>query len=149
MNYALLGKRTPKIDGLAKATGGARFSNDIILPRMLYGKILRSPYPHARILHIDTGRAKGLPGVKAVVTGKDTAGVRFGVFRETRDQYAIPIDKVRYIGDEVAAVAAVDEDIAEEALGLIKVDYEVLPAAFDPLEAMKPGAPLLHEGVER
>ncbi|MDO8692134.1 MAG: xanthine dehydrogenase family protein molybdopterin-binding subunit [Dehalococcoidia bacterium] len=149
MAYSVLGKRTPKMDGPAKATGGARFSNDIVLPRMLHGKILRSPHPHARILHIDTSLAMKLAGVKAVVTGKDTAGVKFGVFRETRDQYAIPIDKVRYIGDEVAAVAAVDEDTAEEALGLIRVEYGVLAPAFDPLEAMKPDAPLLHEGVER
>ncbi len=149
MALAVVGTRTPKIDGPAKAIGAARYSNDIILPRMLFGKILRSPYPHARIVHIDASRAKSLPGVKAVVTGKDTAGVKFGVFRETRDQYAIPIDKVRYIGDEVAAVAAVDEDTAEEALELIKVEYEVLPAVFDPLEAMGPGAPLVHDGVER
>ncbi|MDP2660499.1 MAG: molybdopterin-dependent oxidoreductase [Dehalococcoidia bacterium] len=149
MAYSVLGKRTPKVDGPAKATGAARFSNDIVLPRMLYGRILRSPHPHARILHIDASLAVRLAGVKAVVTGKDTAGVKFGVFRETRDQYAIPIDKVRYIGDEVAAVAAVDEDTAEEALGLIRVEYEVLAAAFDPLEAMKPDAVLLHEGVER
>jgi 4-hydroxybenzoyl-CoA reductase alpha subunit len=149
MEYSVLGKRTPKIDAVAKATGAARFSNDMILPRMLYGKILRSPYPHARILHVDVERALRLPGVKAVVTGRDTAGVKFGVFRETRDQYALPLDKVRYIGDEVAAVAAVDEDTAQEALELIRVEYEVLPAVFDPLEAMRDGAPQLHEGVER
>lgn len=148
MEYAVVGKRIPKLDGLAKVTGSARFSSDIILPRMLYGKILRSPYPHARILNVDTSRARQLLGVKAVVTGKDTAGVKFGVFRETRDQYAIPIDKVRYIGDEVAAVAAVDEDTAEEALSLIRVDYDVLPPALDPIEAMKPGASLVHDDVE-
>lgn len=149
MDYAVLGKRTPKLDGVAKASGSARFSRDLILPRMLYGGILRSPHAHARILNIDTRRAARLPGVKAVVTGKDTAGVKFGVFRETRDQYALPIDKVRYIGDEVAAVAAVDEDTAQEALTLIQVDYEVLPPVFDPVEGMKPGAPLVHDGVER
>lgn len=148
MEYTVVGRRTPKIDGPAKATGSARFSNDIILPRMLCGKILRSPHPHARILNIDTSRAERLSGVKAVITGKDTARVKFGVYRETRDQYAIPIDKVRYVGDEVAAVAAIDGDIAEEALDLIKVDYELLPAVFDPLEAMKPAAPLVHDGVE-
>lgn len=148
MDYAVLGKRTPKIDGVAKATGSARFSRDMILPRMLYGRILRSPHAHARILNIDTSRAASLPGVKAVITGRDTAGVKFGVFRETRDQYALPIDIVRYIGDEVAAVAADDEDAAQEALELIAVDYEVLPAVFDPLEAMRPGAPLVHDGVD-
>ncbi|HLB12396.1 MAG TPA: aldehyde oxidase, partial [Dehalococcoidia bacterium] len=141
MDYALVGKRTPKIDGVAKATGSAHFSRDVILPRMLYGRILRSPHAHARILNVDTIRAARLPGVRAVITGKDTAGVKFGVFRETRDQYALAMDKVRYVGDEVAAVAAEDEDTAQEALELISVDYEVLPAVFDPLEAMKPGAP--------
>ncbi len=149
MDYAVVGKRTPKLDAVAKATGSGRFSRDLILSRMLYGSILRSPHAHARILKIDTSRAARLPGVKAVVTGKDTAGVKFGVFKETRDQYALAIDKVRYIGDEVAAVAAVDEDTAEEALGLIVVEYEVLPPVFDPVEGMKPGAPLVHDGVER
>ncbi len=149
MDYAVLGKRTPKIDGVAKATGSARFSRDLILPRMLYGRILRSPYAHARILSIDTSRAARLPGVKAVLTGKDTAGVKFGVFRETRDQYALPMDKVRYIGDEVAAVAAADEDTAQEALELIRVEYEVLPAVFDPLDGMEPSAPQVHDGVDR
>jgi 4-hydroxybenzoyl-CoA reductase subunit alpha len=112
---------------------------------MLSGKILRSPYAHARILHIDTSRAERLPGVKAVVTGKDTAGVRYGVFPHTRDELALTLDKVRYVGDEVAAVAAVDEDTAQEALGLIRVEYELLPAVFDPFEAMREGAPQLHD----
>jgi CO/xanthine dehydrogenase Mo-binding subunit len=112
---------------------------------MLHAKILRSPYAHARILNIDTSKAERLPGVKAVVTGQDIAGVRWGVFRYTRDQAMLAIDKVRYLGEDVAAVAAVDEDTALEAIGLIEVEYEELPAVFDPMEAMKEGAPLVHD----
>ncbi len=145
MEYAVVGKRTPNIHGATKATGAARFSGDITLPRMLFGKILRSPLAHARIRNIDTSRAERLPGVKAIITGKDTAGIKYGVFPQTRDELALALDRVRYIGDEVAAVAAVDEDTAEEALGLIRVDYEALPAVFDPVEAMEPGAPQIHE----
>lgn len=149
LEYSLIGKRIPRTDSLEKATGQARYFADIAPPRMLYGKILRSPYPHARILHIDTSRAASLPGVRAIVTGKDTAGVKVGVFRETRDQYLLPPDKVRYAGEEVAAVAAIDEEVAQEALELIKVEYEVLPAVFDPVEAMQEGAPQLHDHIER
>lgn len=146
--YSLVGKRVPRIDSVAKATGDARYTADLVLPRMLHGKILRSPHAHARILNIDTSRAERLPGVKAVVTGRDIAGVKWGVFRYTQDQTLLAVDKVRYIGEDVAAVAAVDEDTALEALELIKVEYEVLPAVFDPIEAMKPGAPRIHDHVE-
>ena len=145
MEYSVVGRRVPNIHGAAKATGAARFSGDITLPRMLFGKILRSPLAHARILNIDTSRAERLPGVKSVIIGKDTEGIKYGVFPQTRDELALALDRVRYIGDELAAVAAVDEDAAQEALGLIRVDYEPLPAVFDPLEAMKPGAPQIHE----
>ncbi len=144
-DYATVGKRLPKVDSQVKVTGEARFTADMTLPKMLHGKILRSPHPHARILSVDTTGAERLMGVKAVITGKDTLGVRFGIHA---DQQALAVDKVRYIGDEVAAVAATHEDLAEEALSLIKVEYEPLPAVFDPLEAMKPGAPQIHEGVE-
>jgi len=147
--YSLVGKRLPRQDSVAKATGQGRYTNDIVLPRMLHGKLLRSPHPHARILRIDTTRAERLPGVKGVVTGKDTAGVKYGVMGATRDQYALAMDKVRYMGEEVAAVAAVDEETAEEALALISVEYELLPAVFDPEEAMQEGAPLLHDHMER
>jgi 4-hydroxybenzoyl-CoA reductase subunit alpha len=115
---------------------------------MLRGKILRSPYPHARILHIDTRRALRLPGVKAVVTGRDTLGVRFGVLAtvaKLMDRQPLAVDRVRYIGDEVAAVAAVDEETAEEACSLIQVEYEPLPAVLDPLRAMEAGVPQLHD----
>ncbi|MBI4331178.1 MAG: molybdopterin-dependent oxidoreductase [Chloroflexi bacterium] len=145
MDYELIGKRVPRTDSWDKAAGLAKYTGDLNLPGMLQGKILRSPHPHARILNIDKSRAERLPGVKAVITGRDTTGFRFGVFRQTRDQYFLPLDRVRYAGEEVAAVAAVDEDTAEEALSLIEVEYEVLPAVFSPEEAVKPGAPLIHD----
>ncbi len=145
-DYSFIGKSMPRVDARAKVTGEAKFSADLKLPRMLVGKVLRSPHAHARILQIDTSRARALSGVKALVMGKDTHGERWGVFRYTQDQQFLPMDKVRYIGEEVAAVAAVDEDVALEALDLIKVEYEELPAVFDPMEALTPGAPLIHEG---
>ena len=148
--YSVVGKALPRVDGVAKATGQAEFTYDLVLPKMLWGKILRSPYPHARILNIDTGEAEKLPGVKAVITGKDTGPIRFGFVDTPRypaDQFPLAIDKVRYVGDEVAAVAAVNKDIAGEALALIKVDYEELPAVFDPEEAMKDGAPEIHAEI--
>ena len=140
-----IGKKVPRVDALIKATGSARFTNDISLPNMLCGKILRSPYPHARILSIDTTKARGLPGVKAIITGKETPAEKYGVFPDSRDQYLLAKEKVRYLGEEVAAVAAVDEEIAQKALDLIKVDYEPLTPVFDPLEALKDGAPVIHE----
>ncbi len=147
--HTLVGQRVIRIDSLDKATGQARYTADLTLPRMLHAKVLRSPHAHARILNIDTSRAERLPGVKAVVTGSDTAGERWGVFRYTRDQQLLTVDKVRYIGEDVAAVAAEDEDTAREALELIEVDYDVLPAVFDPIEAMQEGAPQIHEHAER
>jgi 4-hydroxybenzoyl-CoA reductase subunit alpha len=115
---------------------------------MLHAKILRSPHAHARILNIDTSRAERLPGVRAVITGRDIAGVKWGVFSYTRDQAMLAVDKVRYLGEDVAAVAAVDEDTALEAMKLIEVEYEELPAVFDPVEAMKEGAPRVHDHAE-
>jgi CO/xanthine dehydrogenase Mo-binding subunit len=144
-DYAYIGKNMPRVDSRAKVTGEALFTADLTLPRMLVGKILRSPHPHARILNIDTSRALALPGVKAVVTGKDTLGRKWGVFRYTQDQEFLTTDKVRFIGEEVAAVAALDEETALEALRLIQVEYEVLPPVFDPMAAMAPDAPLIHE----
>ena len=144
---SFVGKSVPRKDGMEKATGRALYTVDMVLPGMLWGRILRSPYPHARILNIDTSRAEKLPGVKAVITGKDTSGIKHGFVETPRyppDQYPLAIDRVRYIGEEVAAVAAIDEYVAEEALSLIQVDYEELPAVFDPEEAMKPGAPEIH-----
>lgn len=141
----LVGKNMDRVDGPSKASGETIYTADLALPRMLAGKILRSPYPHARILRIDTAAAERLSGVKAVVTGREASPAKWGVFRYTQDQQFLPADKVRFVGEEVAAVAAIDEDIAEEALRLIAVEYEELPAVFDIGEATRPGAPLVHE----
>jgi 4-hydroxybenzoyl-CoA reductase alpha subunit len=143
--YDVVGQPTPKKDGTLKALGSAEYADDISMPGMLHGKLLRSPHSHARIVHIDTSRAEVLPGVRAIVTGKDFPGVKYGNLPQTRDYLPLAVDTVRYIGEEVAAVAAIDEDTAEEALDLIEVEYEPLPAVFDPEEAMRPGAPLLHD----
>ena len=145
MEYSVVGKSVPRIDTFPKAVGQAQFVEDIVLPRMLHGKVLHSPLPHARILNVDTSRAERLPGVKGVVTGAGIPKRTFGIVPKAHDQYALEVEKVRYIGDNVAAVAALDEETAEEALSLIRVDYEPLPALFDPEDAMKPGAPLIHE----
>ena len=144
-DYAIIGKPVPKKDAWIKVTGEAKYADDLFLAGMLHGKLLRSPHPHAKISHIDTSRAEKLAGVRAVITGKDFPGVKYGNMPQTRDYLPLAIDKVRYIGDEVAAVAAIDEEIAEEALDLIRVEYEPLPAVFDAEEAMKPGAPQLHD----
>ena len=125
-----------------KVTGKVIYGTDVKFAGMFYGKVLRSPLPHARILDVDTSRALRVPGVKAVVTGKDLRPLMGGASRIS-PYYCF--DKVRYIGDPVAGVAAVDEETAEEALDLIRVDYEELPAVFDPVEAMSPDAPVLHE----
>ncbi|MGA3174622.1 MAG: xanthine dehydrogenase family protein molybdopterin-binding subunit [Syntrophorhabdales bacterium] len=142
---SIIGKSAGRVDTAAKATGEALYTADLSLPRMLVGKVLRSPFAHARIRAIDTSRAERLPGVKAVVTSADSTGEKWGVFRYTQDQAFLPPDKVRFIGEEVAAVAAIDEDTALEALTLIKVDYEELPALFTMEEAMRPGAVLIHD----
>ena len=142
MKYVVIDTPLHNIDGPAKVTGAAQYTFDITLPNMLYGKVLRSPHPHAKILNIETSKAERLIGVKAVVTGKDTLGVKQGIWRrykELCDEEILAREKVRYIGEPVAAVAAVDEDVAEEALSLIEVEYEPLPAVFDPMEAIKEG----------
>jgi len=146
--FTYIGKDMKRVDTASKATGEALFAADLTFPRMLVGKVLRSPHPHARILAIDTTKAEKLPGVKAVVTAKDTCGDRWGVFKYTQDQQFLPTEKVRYVGEEVAAVAAVDEDTALEALSLIEVQYDILPAVFTIEEALAPGAPQLHEFYE-
>jgi 4-hydroxybenzoyl-CoA reductase alpha subunit len=146
--YSVIGKRVPRVDAVDKITGQAKYAADYSLPGMLWCKVLRSPYAHARILTIDTSRAERLPGVKAVVTGKDFGGWTWGFMPATRDEPPVALDKVRYLYEAVAAVAAVDEDIAEEATELIKVDYEELPGVFDPEEAMQEGAPQVHDYVK-
>ena len=144
----VVGQRLPMHDAAAKAKGTAQFTDDLTFPGMLHGKILRSPLAHAKILHIDTSKAEKLPGVKGVVTGQDIPDRLYGIVPKARDEYALARDKVRYIGDDVAAVCAIDPEIAEKALELIKVDYEELPAVFDPFEAKKDGAPVIHKGIK-
>lgn len=139
----VVGKSYPQIDALEKAMGKTKFVSDLVLPRMLHGRVLRSPYPHAGIKNIDTSRAEKLVGVKAVATYADTPGIKYGPRSE--DWMIFAADRARFFGDEVAAVAAVDEDTAEEALDLIDVDYEELPFVTDPLRAMEKGAPLVHD----
>ncbi|MCL5265359.1 MAG: molybdopterin-dependent oxidoreductase [Chloroflexi bacterium] len=143
---SVVGKSVPMIDAREKVTGEAKYVSDVKLPGMLYGRILRSPLPHARICSIDTSRAARLPGVKALLTAHDTPKVKFG--EVIADEFPLAVDKVRYIGDHVAAVAAVSEDVAEEALELIEVEYDELPVVDDPLKAMDSDAPLVHD-VER
>ncbi|MCH8280245.1 MAG: xanthine dehydrogenase family protein molybdopterin-binding subunit [Chloroflexi bacterium] len=142
--YSEVGRPVTREDGPDKVSGSHIYPADVILPGMIWGKVLRSPYPHAKILNIDTSRAERLTGVRAVVTGRDTKGMRVG--RYLQDVPPLAEDRVRFVGEKVAAVAADDPDTAEEALNLIDVEYEPLPAVFDPLEAMQPGAPLVHEG---
>jgi 4-hydroxybenzoyl-CoA reductase subunit alpha len=144
----VVGSRIPMVDGAAKVKGTAQFTDDLIFPGMLYGKILRSPLPHAKILHVDTSEAEKLSGVKGVVTGQDIPDRMYGIVPMAKDEYALARDKVRFIGDDVAAVCALDPETAEEAIRLIKVDYEELPAVFDPLEAIKEGAPLVHDNIK-
>jgi 4-hydroxybenzoyl-CoA reductase subunit alpha len=144
-DYAVIGKRVPRIDGREKVMGQARYAADYSMPDMLWCKVARSPFAHARILHIDTSRAERLPGVKAVITGADFGGWTWGFMATTRDESPLAVGKVRYLYEGVAAVAAVDEETAEEACDLIDVDYEELPGVFDPEEAMRRGAPVIHD----
>ena len=140
-NFQHVGRNVPRVDGVDKVTGRARYTGDIVLPGMLEGRILRSPLPHARIRAIDTSRAEALGGVRAVVTAKDLSGI--DPFYNGRP--VVAMDKVRYVGEPVAAVAAEDEHTAEAALALIEVDYEELPSALGMDAALAPGAPLIHD----
>ncbi len=144
-SFSTINKRIPRIDSPDKATGKAIFIDDIQLPGTIYGQLLQSPYPHARILNIDTSKAEKLPGVKAVVTAKDAGMVKFGVSPARYDETVFGLDRVLHVGDEVAAVAAIDEETANEAISLIKVEYEELPYVLTIEEALKEGAPQLHD----
>src|SRR5207249_2300736 len=117
----VVGKAHRKVDATAKVTGVTRFADDLFLPRMLFAKLLRSPHPHARILSIDPSRAASVPGVKAVLTGKDLP-IPFGILPVSQDEHALALDKVRFVGDPVAAVAATTEAAATQALDLIAVE---------------------------
>src|ERR1700716_483952 len=143
----VVGTNPIKHDGIDKVTGRAKFGADLLLPGMLVGKILRSPHAHAKIKSIDTSAAERLPGVKAVVTREDFPEIKAGTPGGDMTRNAMAREKALYDGHPVAAVAATSESIAKAALKLIKVDYEVLPHVIDPVEAMAPTAPVLHDHV--
>jgi CO/xanthine dehydrogenase Mo-binding subunit len=154
--FRVIGRRTPKVDAIDKVTGRAQFGADVPLPRLLVGKILRSPHAHARIRHIDTSRAAALPGVHAVITGRDlptitpgATGGHGGVTPQEAyiSQEVMARDRVLFHGHALAAVAATSGDIAEAALALVRVQYEPLPYVLDPVEAMRPEAPRLHDDL--
>jgi CO/xanthine dehydrogenase Mo-binding subunit len=142
MKTRVVGRKLYRVEGESKVTGSCLYSADIMRPDALWAGFLRSPFAHARVLKIDTSRAQRLPGVKAVITGKDVSPRLEGV--SLLDKPVLAQDRVRYVGEKVAAIAAVDKETVEEALELVEVEYEELPAVFDPLEAMNPAAPLLH-----
>src|SRR6202050_2595035 len=143
-DFSIIGKATAMVDAAEKTTGAGKYTDDLSVPGMLVGKILHSPYSHARIKRIDTNRAAALDGVAAVVIGKDAPNP-YGILPVGHDEHALALDKVRYVGDNVACVVAVSEAIAEKALELIDVQYEVLPAYFDPEESMKAQSDLIHD----
>jgi xanthine dehydrogenase molybdenum-binding subunit len=142
----VLGKNYPRVDAADKVSGRSQYAGDVYLPGMLNCKVLKSSRPHARILRIDTSQAEQVPGVRAVITGKDVPDVRFGS-GAVKDRRVFALEKVRYMGEPLAAVAAVDELAALEALDCIQVEYEDLPAVTDPIDALKPDAPLVHEDL--
>ena len=135
---SILGRRLPKVNAWAHLTGSARYADDIRLPRMLHGRLLRSTRAHARIVSIDVSRALAHPGVLAIVTGADMPE-RMGIMPSTQDETALAVDKVRYVGEPVAGLAALDEDAAFEALSLIDVVYEDLEPIFTIEEALELG----------
>jgi len=141
---AAVGRPLPRSDARAKVTGEAVFAADLYFEGMLHAKVLRSEYPHARLLRVDASRAKALPGVAAVLTAEDVPGAKnHGIVRP--DWPVLAYDKVRYVGDAIAIVAAETEDVAEKALELIRVEYEPLPVVTSPQEALAPDAPLVHD----
>jgi len=143
-DYAVIGKSVPKIDGREKVTGAARYTADLKFPNMLYGKILTSPFAHARIISIDTSEAEKIPGVRAVITHKDAPTLKYGISPARWDENIFCIDTVKFVGDKVAAVACIDEQTCYKALAAIKVEYEELPAVLDPLRATEEDQPQIH-----
>jgi CO/xanthine dehydrogenase Mo-binding subunit len=139
-----IGSDVAMVGGLAKVTGAVNYAPDLVLPRMLYAKALRSPYAHAKLLRVDASKAEKFPGVAAVVTGADLAGLNAYFGPVVDDQPVVALERVRHVGEVVALVAAESRESAEEALDLIEVEYEELPAVFDLMEAIKPTAPVLH-----
>src|SRR5712691_11839605 len=146
--FSVIGRRLPKVNSWAHLTGQARYADDLFLPRMLYGRLLRSTRPHARIKRIDVTPALAHPGVVAVVTGADMPE-KMGIMPSTQDETALAVDKVRYVGEPVAAIAALDEDTAYEALSLIDVDYEPLEPVFTIEEALGREDTKIHEDSRR
>lgn len=146
-DYQVVNKPYPQVDDLSKVTGQRKYISDIRMPGLLWGKVVRSPYPHARIKDIDTSKALHVPGVRAVITAVDTPQIPCGPY--IPDWEILAKEKVTFIGQEVAAVAALHPEAAEEVASKIEIEYEELPTVFDPEDAMAPGAPLIHEGKER
>ncbi len=142
-SFSVIGKSIAMVDSAGKTTGSGKYTDDLSVPGMLIGKVLHSPHPHARILKIDTSRALALPGVVTVVIGSDAPN-KYGILPVGHDETALAVDKVRYVGDNVACVVAESEGIAEAALNLIDVEYEILPAWFDPEKSMKAEGELIH-----
>src|SRR6266481_2372822 len=143
-DFSIIGKAIAMVDAAGKTTGAGKYTDDLTLPGMLIGKTLHSPHPHARIKRIDSNRAEQLDGVIAVVVGQDATNP-YGILPVGHDEHALATDKVRYVGDNVACIAAMDEATAEQALELIDVEYELLPAYFDPEESMKAETDLIHD----
>jgi carbon-monoxide dehydrogenase large subunit len=143
--HKYIGKRFPKPDDWDRATGALTYGVEIEIPGMLYGEVARSEFPHAKVVHVDTEKARQVPGIKAVVTGKEFP---FCHGQGIVDEPFLAIDKVRYYGEPIAAVAAVTPEAAREAVDLIKVEYQELPTVVDPIEAMKAGSPLVHSALE-
>lgn len=143
-DHAVVGHGVTRYDGPDKVTGRAKYTADLRLPGMLHGKLLGSPIAHGRITRLDVSKARALPGVIDVLTAADVPDGWYGVSPAREDEQILAGDRVRYVGDEIAAVAAVDEETAEHAIRLIEVEFEELPAVFDPQAAMAPGAPVIH-----
>ncbi len=151
MATTVIGQSIPRIDGLPKVTGNAQYIADLSLPGMLHAAVMRSPHPHALLKRIDAGEARKVPGVKAVLTGPDILKMEdidpyYGP--AFKDQPILAIERVRHVGEAVAAVAADTREAAEGALSLVRVEYEPLPAVHAVLEAIRPDAPLVHENIE-
>src|SRR5499427_9788002 len=142
-DFSIIGKPVALIDAAGKTTGQGKYADDLSLPGMLTGKILHSPYPHALIKRINTSRARLLDGVVTVVIGSDAPN-KYGILPVGHDETALAVDKVRYVGDNVACVVATSEAVAEQALELIEVEYEPLPAWFDPEDSMKAEKDWIH-----
>ena len=144
----IIGKSRRRVDARAKVTGQTRFADDIVLPRMLYARLLRSPVPHARIVRIDATRARALAGVHLVLTGSDLP-IPYGILPVSQDEHALAVDRVRFVGDPVALVVARDELTAGEALDLVDVEYEALHTFADPIDSLTRDEPSIHDGAAR